>query len=335
MSKILFLTRLYDPHIGGVEKHVKKLSKELVKKGHKVVVVTTAHNKNLPKKETKNGVKVQRFKQRDIKFIGLLETWMWLVKNRSLIKKSDIVHCHDVFLWYLPFKIAYPRKKVYSTFHGWEGKYPIPFINLYLRKLAANLSTKNICIGEYIEKYYKIKANSIVYGAVDVSKSSNNKYPKSILYVGRLEEDNALEVILDAFEKLDGYTIEFCGDGSLADRCKRAGKIHGFVDPGKYIKRAKYVFVGGYLSILEAFSNECVVFAAYENDLKKDFFKMTPFHQWIQVSDNPNRLVQRLQELEKKTRLCSKIASRSYEWVKGESWEKLLDTYLDLWQILN
>jgi hypothetical protein len=47
---------------------------------------------------------------------------MW--NNRDLIKEADIIHCHDVFFWYLPFRFLFPQKKVYIPFHGYEGNNP-------------------------------------------------------------------------------------------------------------------------------------------------------------------------------------------------------------------
>ena len=57
---ILFFSRLFYPHIGGVEKHVLEISKILIKKGHKIVVVTEQHQKDLKSKEKVEGIEVYR-----------------------------------------------------------------------------------------------------------------------------------------------------------------------------------------------------------------------------------------------------------------------------------
>ena len=41
---IVFLARLFYPHIGGVEKHVLEISRILIEKGHKVSIVTEKHD---------------------------------------------------------------------------------------------------------------------------------------------------------------------------------------------------------------------------------------------------------------------------------------------------
>src|SRR3989344_4683639 len=145
--KILFLTRLYWPHVGGVEKHIAEVIKRLRDKGLpagkagiKVDIITTKYDSSLKDKETVSGTEVYRFNQPEIKFVGLIYTWYWLYQKRALIKESDIVHIHDVFIWYWPFKILFPNKKVHVTFHGRWGRYPIPLNDILQKKIGTKLS---------------------------------------------------------------------------------------------------------------------------------------------------------------------------------------------------
>lgn len=146
--KILFITRRCYPQIGGVEKHVGEVAKVLRKKGHTVTIVSEAD-----------------IQYPHIKFLGLIFIWLWLFKNRKIIEKADIIHCHDVFIWYLPFRFLYPKKPVFTTFHGWEGIWPIPFKNILLKRLASRLSWGTVAVGHFIEKYYGVKVDKITYGA--------------------------------------------------------------------------------------------------------------------------------------------------------------------------
>lgn len=135
--------------MGGVERHIREVGLSLRKKGHSITIISE-----------------ESIKYPKIKFIGLLYIWLWLWRNRKLIKETDIVHCHDVFIWYLPFRFLYYQKPVYTTFHGWEGVWPIPWKNIFLKRLAARFSRGTIAVGGYIEKYYGIKADKIIYGAI-------------------------------------------------------------------------------------------------------------------------------------------------------------------------
>ena len=118
--KILFFSRLFYPHIGGVEKHVFEVSKLLVKKGHEVTVITEQYSPELKLRKMIEGIEVFRIpKYKEGKF-KKFKIWKWTLNNNQLIKNADIVHCHDVFFWYLPFRLLFPFKKVITTFHGHE-----------------------------------------------------------------------------------------------------------------------------------------------------------------------------------------------------------------------
>jgi len=57
--RILMLTDLYPPLIGGLEQHVRNLSHGLVGRGHRVTVATMSHG-DLPRDESDHGVRVHR-----------------------------------------------------------------------------------------------------------------------------------------------------------------------------------------------------------------------------------------------------------------------------------
>ena len=163
---VLFIAHYTYPHIGGVERHVDEVVKRLRKKGHTVSIFTEKYQKNLRNKEIDNNLKIVRFSYPHIKLVGLFFIWWEIFKNRKLITDSDIVHIHDVFIWYLPFRFLYPYKKVYTTFHGWEGVWPIPWQNILQKRVAKQLSSGTIAVGKYIEKYYRIKVDKIIYGGI-------------------------------------------------------------------------------------------------------------------------------------------------------------------------
>jgi len=146
--KILFISHYKWPHVGGVEKHIERVAGELQQKGHKVKIVSEGN-----------------IKYPHIKFLGLIYIWFWLWKNRHLIKQSDIVHCHDVFIWYLPFRFLYPKKPVYTTIHGLEWDDPLSFKSIWQKRLAVKLSTGAIGVGKFLEKYLKVKFDKMIYGA--------------------------------------------------------------------------------------------------------------------------------------------------------------------------
>ena len=57
--KIVFLCRLFYPHIGGVETHVLEVGKRLIKKGHRVTIVTEdLSTKDIPRFEIFESIQI-------------------------------------------------------------------------------------------------------------------------------------------------------------------------------------------------------------------------------------------------------------------------------------
>ncbi len=279
--KVLFITKYYYPHIGGVERHVEEVSKEFIKKVHKIAIITEKYDSKLTDQETQDGIRIYRFSYPKIKFLGLITIWLKLFSYFKLFITSDIIHIHDVAIWYLPVRLILFWKPIILTVHGWEGSYPIPLKNILLKRLSVLISSKTICVGKYIEKYYGIRADKIIYGGVNLTRFRIKKNPKLIIYLGRLGKDTGLKTFLRAAKKLKDYKIEFCGDGPLIDECKKVGGVHGFVDPHPYLAKASICFASGYLSVLEALAYKCQVIVVYDNPLRKDMFLNSPFKKYI------------------------------------------------------
>jgi len=240
--KILFISKHKHPHIGGVEKHIKSISEVLTSEGHKVTTVSGDDTK-----------------QPKIKFIGLLSIWYWLFKNRSLIKNTDIVHIHDVFIWYLPFRFLFPTKKVFVTFHGWEGKYPLTIWSIINKRTANYLCSGSIAVGKYIEKYYKIKADYIIHGAAQsVNHLSLSKIKNTIVWFGRQDMDTGI----NEFRKWLVKQKTKCGIKYITND----------PNPEKYLKTAEYCVPAGYLSYLEAKSYGCKIITFASNPLKVEYW---------------------------------------------------------------
>ncbi len=238
---ILFIAKYKWPHVGGVEKHVERLTSNLEKIGHKITTISEKDIKPLK-----------------IKLFGLLYIWYWLFKNRSLILNSDIVHIHDVFIWYLPFRFLYPKKKVYITFHGWEGKFPIPLWNIFNKRIANKLTNGSIAVGKYIEKWYGITATNIIYGGVSGKlQIRNHKLHNSVAWLGRTDPDTGINVFNEWLKSRPELKVKY---------------ITNIKNPEKYLVTAEYCVPSGYLSYLEAKSYGCKIITFANNPLKEDYW---------------------------------------------------------------
>lgn len=256
--KILFISHYSWPHVGGVEKHVNKLVNMLNELNYEVKVVS--ENKSL--------------KHPHVKLLGLVIIWFKIYKLRNLIARSELIHIHDVFLWYLPFRFIYPNKKVFITFHGGQDKWPVSFRDKLMVRIAAKLTKGNICVGDFIPNYFNIKADKIIYGAVDKKiNKKQKKEKKSVTWLGRLDKNTDLPNFLKWLEDKK-LNVTFVGDGELRYECKRYGKVTGFVkNPDKYLRKAETVVPVGYLSYLEAKNYGCKTKTFASTPIKRDYWR--------------------------------------------------------------
>lgn len=353
--KILFLARRFYPQIGGVEKHVLEISKLLVKKGHKVVVIaeleknTNSQNKHSASKSATmtgeiNGIEIFRIDAGGSDWFKKFRIWWQILRLNKLIQSADIVHCHDVFFWYLPFRFLFPAKKVYTTFHGYEGDSLPTTKAIMMHKIAEKLSSGNICIGKFLEKWYGTKATYISYGAVNISNQKTNIIADKnlIVFLGRLEEETGILEYLKAFKKLSSehnkLRLEVVGDGSLMGKAREYAKINGLKvtfrgflkNTDEIIQRASFMFVSRYLGILESMVNKKYVLAVYNNKVKEDYLRLTPFANFISISSNANEIYREFNKVIQEKNTEDKI-QKTYDWVKTETWEKMVNLYLKLW----
>ncbi len=316
--KALIITESYLPHLGGVEKHIAGIKPHLEQAGFELKIFDKgAIFKNRPLK----------------KYFGLLEIWWALFKKISWINEAEVIFIHDVFIYYLPFRLLFPRKKVITTFHGWEKIYPIPFKNILYKKIAQKLSDQTISIGSYINKYYHLqnKNNHISYGAVDlptVKIASKAKEKNSFLFVGRLEKDTGLAIFLEfldiLIEKKIIFSVKFCGDGPMKKNCLQYGQVLGFVDPSKFLAKSEFCFAGGYLSILEAMAYQNLVFCAFDHKLKKDYLLESPLAENIICADQAHLLFEKYYHLQNK----NQFVQANFDLAKQFSFAKLTNIYI-------
>jgi len=115
--KVLMLSDFYPPIIGGMERHVSLLVRELARRGHEVIVCTTGC-KDLPRVDDNHGVRVMRFESLFQKmpflyndsrrrYLPPIQDLIITENLRTIVKQErpDIVHSHGWILYsFLPVK---------------------------------------------------------------------------------------------------------------------------------------------------------------------------------------------------------------------------------------
>jgi glycosyltransferase involved in cell wall biosynthesis len=336
-KKIIIITPRFLPSIGGVEKHVKQINFYLSKQ-NKVVVVTEKYKNELASVEVLNNVTIHRFTFPKIKYLGIFVIWVKLLTKFKLFYQADVIHIHDVYIWYLPIRILLFWKKNYITFHGWEGIWPIPKKSIFQKRIASILSSGSISVGRYVTEIYSIKTNSVVYGAVD-HEGLHQLVPKKdlIIFIGRLSEDTGLQVFLDLLHNnklfLRKYQIIFCGDGELRAKCEKFGTVTGFVSPGEYLGQAKLSIASGYLSVFESLYSKCYTIVISQNKIRRKIFRNTPFIGRVSIANSSKDLAKYINDFTKSNENRELSTSDNQIWASKFTWKKIYFQYKSLWRI--
>lgn len=350
--RILVLSHFFYPHVGGVEDHVLEISQRLNQMGFELDILTKRHQLELPAQDTYQDSKIRRIAFPEIKFLGLIILWLklfWFLLVEGHIWQYDLIQIHDVFIWYLPFRILFPFKKVVLTMHGWEGQWPIPQKNIWLRRLSAKLSNYVICVGQYIEDYYQVEADLLTYGGIDdhdwvsqeklIDKHTAGRGQEvKILYLGRLAPDTGLQLFLRSLASLEQedveFQVKFAGQGKLAEECRVRGELLGWTtgeDLERLLQESQICFASGYLSALKSLAGGCLTVTACETQLKQDYWLNSPFADRIFCADDSLQLEKFLAEyITQPSRFLSRV-QRGHSWSRHQSWDKLAGDYQQIY----
>jgi glycosyltransferase involved in cell wall biosynthesis len=211
---------------GGISVYVRNISERLAKKYDVTVFATNPGN--LPRFETVNGVKVERFKR-----FAPGGAYFFSLEMLLRLRKScfDVVHGHGYQAFPMHFSVlAKTRRFVVSThFHG-VGHSALrnslvrlarPFGQRTLRAADAI-----IAVSQYekslICRQFKLDSSkvSVIPCGVDFSEFEGQKREKpeikSVLYVGRLVSYKGAQLLIDVLPKLeDDVVVEIVGRGPM------------------------------------------------------------------------------------------------------------------------
>lgn len=229
---IIQVVHRYYPAIGGAENQVKSISEELVKRGHKVSIITTSSvsvldvpslfhlfrrkKVNIKKDEEIEGVNVHRYDAL-FRFYGFLVT---TPLRKLLTEKADIIHAYGFYITTslvammvaeqrsIPFLLTVNDATV--SLYGSAAKRAFSNIfNLTIGKLLILNSAKLIAVsrtnaediakvGATKEKIMIIPNGIKMERFVNTNLDDREKSGPIVLYVGRISEDKGIECLLRA-----------------------------------------------------------------------------------------------------------------------------------------
>jgi len=207
--KILFVSDVYYPHIGGVSEHIYHLANEFEKMGHKAAVLT-ANIKGDLKPDEKRVIRMGKsivvpMNQSNARITG----WVDLSELSRIVNRYDVVHIHGTIAPTLPFfSLKVSEKTNIFTFHPtFESSNLFKIFKNYLKhyfgkidgKIAVSKTARD-SIKKYFPSDYRIIPNGIDRNRFKPFKEIKNPY--EILFVGRIEPRKGLQFLIDALPEI-------------------------------------------------------------------------------------------------------------------------------------
>lgn len=140
------------------------------------------------------------------------------------------------------------------------------------------------------------------------------RFRKKLLFIGRSDPDTGLPVARQLAHQMGWDLVELTGQVS---------------DPRPYISRADYIFVSGYLTILEAAKNKKIIIAYYSNPLRLDYLKMHPIADCMIIGQTSAQIENQLHH--HSPAQIAKMKSKSFVWARRQTWARLASIYEKLW----
>lgn len=224
--KIVQVSQGYYPSIGGVEEHVRNISERLARE-HQVVVFAGGYSGNLPGEEEINGVLVRRFRSfspNDAYHVS------FEMARELKSREFDIVHGHNYHALLL-YSCRYAKAKKFVVTPHYHGHGHTRFrdflIKLYkpFGKRVFEDASRVIAVSSYekelLKKDFGIDESKISFipNGLNLAEFGNlekvARNPRTILYIGRLEEYKGVQYIIQTLPLLNqDFRLQVVGKGA-------------------------------------------------------------------------------------------------------------------------
>lgn len=309
------------PNIGGVERHVEYIRRELVKIGHTVEVLEVGEG------------------------LSALRSFPNLV-TALRCGSFDVIHAHDfvasIVTW-AAARYSRTKKDIYATVHGYEG-YPLRPVYVLAHRFAHRIARKVIAIGSYIDRWYGTRSALVVHGGVDDVLTTPEPESPVIVFISRLATDtNSMEVV----EALVALAAEYpeahfriYGFGPLAlsvnEKCHASAVQFGgaISNVNDVLATSSIVVANSYLAILEAFSRGKPVISYYGNPLKRDYLEeIATASKAAEVVGSVQELQRVIGDLLDDSSLRATLSKRALAYAQRHQWSWVARDYLRLWGV--
>ena len=275
---IIYTTKIYLPHIGGVELYIKNLADYFSRKGHSITVITATEEISQLQTEYDGNIKILRIPSKSISGVYFLKNSKDLEIINQELALADIVHINDckfLFRFFTHQKKQFHYQLICSS-HGWlfHTKAHSLLKKLYFKYIVAKNAPSFdhiICVSEQdknIANRYKIKNTCVIPPGADCNKYANlpkkTSFENTFFYWGRICKNKG---ILEALKKLSTLILPY--KFVIAGKCEDSDymeQLQDFIETHKMTKRIQFVGI-----LLDS--------EIYDYIQKSDFILMPSLHE--------------------------------------------------------
>ncbi len=356
--KILIISDLYYPHIGGVSEHIYHIANKFEKMGHYVRILTGKIPGGFKPDERRvirlgMGVSIQWNKS-----VGRVTIGHDLLKARKIMNSFDVNHIHGGLTPTYPLlTLQMSEKTKIFTFHStFDRSIPfkvfrkplLHFFNKIDGAIAVSETAKE-SFSKYFPGDYRIIPNGV---DIDRFTPHFKKQKGTVLFVGRLEERKGLKYLIKAFKiiKDRGRNLKLIVVGGgyrkyrmdIPNGIKNSIHFTGFVSPEalpEYYKRAE-IFVSPAtgaesfgIVLIEAMASATPVLAS---DIPGYRIVIRDKENGILVPPkDPSAIAEGIITLLDNKKMRQKIVKNGLKTAQFYSWDKIAKQIIDFYYEIN
>ena len=312
--KILFIAPKYSGGIGG---HAFRVAEKLREEGFDIRLMHASH---IPIKKLKNPS------------FAVMSSLKAIVSR----EKFDVVHAFNIPSAFA-MKYVNAKKKVLSI----HGVYSEQVNALHSDATATMASITEVKVLEWadklttdskiVQKRYKEKLGfdfEFLYAPLDVSKfdilDETSKIKNQIVYIGRDSYEKGIDILKEIEPKINGNVI-YCTDLKWKEAMSILKKSSMLVIPSRMESIPQVIKEAFFLKIPVVATNVGGIPELIENDVSGILVE----------PNNPEKLLEKINELIENEELAQKLAENSYDFVmKNLTWEILLPNYVKFYKDL-
>jgi glycogen synthase len=269
--RVLILSWEYPPIVeGGLARHVRKLSEQLVRQGHDVHVLTRGGG-HLEAEEDRHGVTVHRVREPEFPRDDLDAFIAWvnhmnddmLAAGAELGGGFDLVHSHDWLVAAAARRLARRRRlpwlvtvhaTEYGRHQGWVDKHPQSHIHAVEKRMvraADRVITCSHYMRGHVRDVFGVDGVTVIPNGIDPTDlqpvadlprlRARFAAPgeKLILLVGRLVYEKGFHLALDALpgliRRVGGVRFLVAGSGTAEAELKAQAQRLGLMEHGTFL----------------------------------------------------------------------------------------------------